>query len=290
MKHLLFIFNALSGKALIKEKLYSVVEFYFEKDFLVTLLPVWKLETMAETISQERIDHIVCAGGDGTLNSVISQYMKIGCTLPIGYIPMGSTNDFAKTLGYDSDFTNALGQSCSQRVHDIDVGRFNEKYFVYVAAFGSLAEVSYDTPQDIKNQFGYLAYMMGGIQKIVDLKSYHVKIQADDRQIEDEFLMGLVMNSKSIGGFKNPLSDMVELDDGKFEVILIKTLPTLIEAQQLIADILTGNLESERFIYFQAESVVVESEPMNWTLDGEFGGKEALVDIKNCARAVRFVY
>lgn len=289
MKHLLFIFNARSGKAQVKEKLCSIVDFYFDQDYLVTLLPIRKISNMQGILETEKIDFIACAGGDGTLNSVVSASMQVGCEIPIGYLPMGSTNDFARTLGYDEDFSRSLRRSCLGEENWIDVGQINDRYFVYVAAFGSLAEVSYDTPQSIKNWLGHLAYILNGIQKITELKSYHIKVEADGCSVEDDFCMGFVMNSKSIGGFRSPLSDMVKLDDGMFEVFLIKTPQNILDVQRIIADLLSGNLQSEMYRYFQTGYLKMESEKINWTLDGEYGGTVDCAEIKNHKRAVRVV-
>lgn len=289
MKKLLFIFNEKSGRAQLKERLHSIVNFYQENNFIVTLLPIKQINCFSELLETSTVDVLVCAGGDGTLNSVLSQYMKLGCKMPVGYLPMGSTNDYARTLGYTDDFEKALQRSCLGVARTVDIGRFNDQYFVYVAAFGSLTEVSYSTSQPMKNILGHFAYILSGIQKITDIRFYHLKLHNQDQQIEGQFCMGFIMNSLSIGGFKNPLSDLVKLDDGKFEVFLIKMPRGLLELQQIVADLLVQNIHNSMFVYFQADYLEIQSEPIRWTLDGEFGGELGTVKIANCKKAVRIL-
>ena len=202
---------------------------------------------------------------------------------------MGSTNDFARSLGYANDFDEALQRSCLESVCAIDIGKFNGKYFVYVAAFGSLAEVSYSTSQPMKNVLGHFAYILSGIQKIADIKSYNLKLQYQDKVMEGQFCMGFIMNSLSIGGFRNPMSNLVQLDDGKFEVFLIKMPHGLMELQQIITDLLSQNIQGSMFAYFQTDCLKIYSEPMHWTLDGEYGGLYEWVSIENCKKAIDII-
>lgn len=179
MKNLLFVFNPVAGKGIIANKIANIITFYSKRDYLVTVLPTAKQEVTFKVLTTNgaMFDLIVCAGGDGTLNQVITSYLK--SKLPIGYIPSGSTNDFAKTLGFNGDFQNMLENTCSDAVRKIDVGKFDDKYFIYVAAFGSLAEISYSTPQEIKNILGHFAYILKGIQKITDLRAYQLRMECE---------------------------------------------------------------------------------------------------------------
>lgn len=281
----MFIFNEKSGRAQLKEKFYSIIRFYQENNYIVTLLPIDKMDYLPDILKSTKVDVLVCAGGDGTLNSVLSKYMDLGCKIPVGYLPMGSTNDFAHTLGYTDDFEEALRRTCIQSVRTVDIGRFNNQYFVYVAAFGSLTEVSYSTSQPMKNVLGHFAYILNGIQKIADIRSYHLQVHYQNQVIEDQFCMGFVMNSLSIGGFKNPLSSLVELDDGKFEVFLIKMPRGLTELQQIVVDLLNQNIQGSMFTVFQTKQLEIQSEPVRWTLDGEYGGMFECVSIENYKKA-----
>lgn len=288
MKKLLFIFNPVAGKGAITGKLYSIVDLYFQTGYLVTAVPTAKQDILRTILTSDiEYDMIVCAGGDGTLNQVISAYMYAGCKIPVGYIPMGSTNDFAKTLGCSSDFQKALENTCSGTVRKIDIGSFDDRYFVYVAAFGKFAEISYSTSQSVKNILGHFAYILKGIQTVAELKAYHLKMEYGNSVIEDDFIIGLVMNSLSVGGFKNPVSRDVRLDDGLFEVLLVRMPKNIMELQALIVDLIGQNMNNELLIYVQTDKIKIESEPMGWSLDGEFGGIKESVEIQNCRYAVQ---
>lgn len=232
---------------------------------------------------------MICAGGDGTLNSVISQCMKLESKIPISYLPTGSTNDFARTLGYSPDFMEALKQINAGNERQIDIGKFNEKYFVYVAAFGSFAEVSYSTSQWSKNVLGNFAYLLKGIQKVTDLKAYSLKMMCDDQMVEGEFCLGLIMNSLSIGGFKNPVREDVVLDDGLFEVLMVRMPKSFNELQRIIASLISQKMDDEMFVYLQTGHLEIQSEKMEWTLDGERSGLVENIEIWNCQKAIRIV-
>lgn len=286
LKKLLFLFNPIAGKAQIKDRLLSIITYYTEQEYLVTAYPTNTLLNELLSQSMDYYNLIICAGGDGTLSRVVSSYMLTGCKTPLGYLPMGSTNDFARTLGYTSDFNELLKQSCRNSERRIDVGKFNDSYFVYVAAFGTLTEISYCTSQLAKNVLGYFAYILKGIQKIADLKSYVLRLESAEKSFEGEFCMGFVMNSLSIGGFKNPVSRFVELDDGVFEVLLIRMPKNLNELQHIIADLLGQRITSEMLVYLQTDCLKIYSADMEWTLDGEFGGSVNEAEIKNCQQAL----
>lgn len=290
MKKLLFIFNPVAGKGAITGRLYSIVDLYFQAGYLVTAVPTARQEILRTIITSDmEYDLVVCAGGDGTLNQVISAYMKTKCKIPIGYVPAGSTNDFAKTLGCSNDFQKALEDTCQNNIRRIDIGHFDEEYFIYVAAFGKLAEISYSTSQSVKNVLGHFAYVLRGIQAITELKAYHLKLECAAAVVEGDFIIGLIMNSLSVGGFKNPVSKDVKLDDGLFEVLLIRMPKNIVELQSLITDLIGQNMENELLIYIQSDKIKIESEPVSWSIDGEFGGIKEYVEIENCRCAVPIV-
>ena len=287
----LFIYNPVAGKGDIQGKIASIINFYSGRGYLVTVLPTAQKDTLIKVLKLYGDDYerVVCAGGDGTLNQLVSACLKVNCHLPIGYIPSGSTNDFAKTLGFDGDIQQMLEKSCSDTVRKIDIGKFNEEYFIYVAAFGSLAEISYSTPQTIKNILGHFAYILKGIQTVTDLKSYFLEMECNNHKIEGEFIIGLIMNSISVGGFKNPFSQEVYLDDGLFEVLLVRMPRNINQLQNIILDLMNKNVKSEMFVYTQASNIKFNSAPMGWSLDGEFGGVEENVEIKNWNKAVPII-
>lgn len=290
MKKILFVFSPIAGRGTIKSQLFFVINSYFKQGYLVTVLPTAQKDALLEALDFiKEYDRIVCAGGDGTLNQVISAYMCTGCSIPVGYLPAGSTNDFAKTLGYSGDFQKALEATCLDTVQKIDVGQFNDKYFIYVAAFGKFAEISYSTSQSVKNVLGHFAYILKGIQTVTELKAYHLKIECNGKTIEDDFIIGLIMNTLSVGGFKSPVSKDVRLDDGLFEVLLVRMPKNIIELQSIIVALLNQNMDNEMMIYEQTGRMRIYSEAMGWSLDGEFGGITEYVEIQNRKCAVGII-
>lgn len=240
MKKLLFIFNPSSGKARIRPHLFKIVEFYTNAGYLVTVYPTGATGDAHAFLGDLRneYDLIVCSGGDGTLNEVVAGLMDSGNKTPLGYIPSGSTNDFGRSVGISTELGTALEISCAGNLQKLDVGRLNDRYFVYVAAFGAFTRVSYVTSQKMKNALGYLAYLLQGIKELSELHPYKLSVQYEYGVIEGEYIVGLIMNSFSIGGFKNPVGALTELNDGVFEVILVKMPQNVIELQGVIADLL----------------------------------------------------
>lgn len=171
----------------------------------------------------------------------------------------------------------------------LDIGRFNDRYFNYIAAFGAFTEVSYETPQQTKNIFGRAAYIIEGIKALTNIKTYHIRVNSAETQMEDDFIYGMVTNTVSVGGFKTIRPDGVALDDGLYEVLLIYPVENPMELQWLANDLLTHNIESNRFAYFRTSKISFSSDDeVTWTLDGEFGGALHNVQITNCSRAITF--
>ena len=230
-------------------------------------------------------------GGDGTLNEVIQGCMQSETQCPIGYIPFGSTNDFARGLGIPKEPEAAV--DCIIHGEDLrcDVGSFNDKYFTYVAAFGAFTEISYETPQQFKNLLGHSAYLLNAISKLLKIRAYRMRIEYDGGVIEDEFLYGMVTNSSSVAKFL-ALSD-VRWDDGLFEVTLIHKPSNLVEFHKLVmafSKIQLG-LAKQYLHYFRTSHLKVtalDDEPVSWTIDGEYGGTERVNEIANRKQAVTF--
>lgn len=291
MKTLLFIFNPQSGKARVRQQLYEIVAYYTLQGYLVTVYPTGKSGDAYTCICDfyDRYDRIVCSGGDGTLNEVVSGLVDSGRECELGYVPSGSTNDFGRSVGIPMEMEEALQISCIGNPVEIDVGRLNDRHFVYVAGFGSFTKVSYETPQKMKNAIGHLAYFLQGIRAISELCAHHMTVSWDDKVVEDEFIVGLFMNSFSIAGFRNPVSSLTDLNDGIFEVILIRMPKNILELQEIIAALLGNTRECDRVLCFQASRIEIESEEMEWTVDGEFGGAYERVIIENQNRAVKIL-
>lgn len=289
MKKALFIFNPSSGKAKIKNQLFDIVQFYTKNGYQVTVYPT---QTPGDGYLfmkeiQEEYDLIVCSGGDGTLNEIVSGCLDSGVISRLGYIPSGSTNDFARSIGIPSELEDALEVTSNGVAHSIDIGHFNNKYFIYVAGFGAFTRISYSTPQKVKNSLGYLAYVLEGIKELSELRNYHVVMEHDSGSVEGDFIMGFVMNSFSIAGFKSPISFLTELNDGLFEILLIKSPSNILDLQEIIASLLSGSLESEHIICVRTSNINIISDMMDWTLDGEFGGRYKEVNISNIRRAIQ---
>ena len=231
---------------------------------------------------------IICSGGDGTLDEVISGVMECKNRSAIGYIPCGSTNDFAHSLKIPTSMTKAAEHIAAWKEFPCDIGRFNDDYFVYIAAFGLFTDVSYETSQDVKNVLGHLAYILEGMKKLTEIKSYPMKVESEEMTVEGNFLFGMVTNSTSVGGFRNITGKHVHLDDGVFEVTLIKTPQNILELNEIIQAVIAGKSENNKYFYqFRSSHVKFTSEsPVAWTQDGEFGGYHEVVDVKNDKQAL----
>ena len=238
---------------------------------------------------EDTYDLIVCSGGDGTLNELVSGMLDARRNEVIGYIPSGSANDFGRSLGITTDVEKALKITVDGVPTDIDVGCFNQNYFVYVAAFGTLAQVSYSTPQKLKNSFGYLAYILQGIKAFSELKSYELKLEYDNGYVEGSFFVGMITNSFSVGGFKNPACSLTSLNDGIFEVLLVRMPKSVMELQSIITALLNENVESEYLVFLQTTKISVTSEPIEWTFDGEEGGQFKEGDISIIPKAIKVI-
>lgn len=284
MKKLLLIYNPVSGMTKTRLSLQKAVEFYDSRDYLVTVCLVNRLEEYGKDIDFKSFDRIVCSGGDGTLNITVSFLLRKNLPVQIAYIPSGSTNDFAYSLGISGDEEKLLENSVEGEPRQIDVGRFNaSRYFLYVAAFGIFTKVSYSTSQKAKNLVGHAAYILEGIKSLADLKSYHMEAEFETEKIEDDFILGMVTNSISIGGFKNLLPSDTALDDGLFEVVLIKMPKTLAALNEIVLSLVGDKMEENPYIYYRKTSRVIlrSEEKVSWALDGEFGGEENVVRIEN---------
>lgn len=227
-------------------------------------------------------------GGDGTLNEVISGILDGGHQTPIGYIPCGTTNDYANSLNIPRELAEAsanaaLGNSVLQ-----DIGLFGEdRYFTYIASFGMLSAVSYDTPQAMKNIFGHLAYLIEGAKSIADIKSYHIQIEADGFQAAGDYLFGAVTNTTSIAGIFKFSPEQVDLHDGMHEAIFIRQPKSLAELNRILTALRTQTPDSELFDCFRTGKICVRSAvPIAWTTDGEFAGETTSALISNLPNAV----
>ncbi|MBQ3162054.1 MAG: YegS/Rv2252/BmrU family lipid kinase [Oscillospiraceae bacterium] len=289
MKKLLFVFNPHSGKGQIRQHLMTITDIFTKGGYEVTVHPTQcKNDAYEKILSRGNdFDVVACSGGDGTLNETIKAVMTSGNRLPIGYIPSGTMNDFASAIGIPKDMPAAAQKIVESSFVTVDIGSFNQEYFTYIAAFGMFTEVSYETSQQMKNMFGSLAYIMEGMKRFNMTKTYRVKVTHDGETTEDEYIYGMVSNSSSVGGIKGFGADDILLDDGVFEVFLIKAPKNLQDFQFTINSLMKHELDAKCFTCFKAAEVTFHSDnDLPWTLDGEFGGDCRNVMIKNNHRAI----
>lgn len=288
-KDMLFIYNPKSGKAQIRSHLVDIIDVFVKGGYEVTVYPTQaRGDAIKKTKKKkDKYDIVVCSGGDGTLDEVFTGMMKSKFKVPIGYIPSGSTNDFATSLNLSKNMVQAAEDIVSGDNFAVDVGLFNEDVFAYIAAFGLFTEVTYETDQQIKNVLGHVAYLLEGVKRLATIKTYKLKVTVDEKIIEDEFIFGMITNSHSVGGFQKITGNNVELDDGEFEVTLIKNPKNPIELNRVMAALVDRDIDAECMYCFKARKVCIESEEeVAWTLDGEFGGSHKEVTVKNLHKSL----
>lgn len=292
-KKLLFIFNPKSGKGQIKNQLLTIIDTFVKNDYEVTVYPTQNPGDAREKIPRvaAEYDRIVCSGGDGTLDEVVTGLMHCDADIPLGYIPAGSTNDFAQSLQIPGNMLQAAQTAVNGKLFPCDVGGFNEDYFVYVAAFGLFTDVSYQTNQRLKNIFGHVAYILESAKRLYDIPSYCLDVRVNGEHIKDEFVYGMISNSVSVGGLKNITGQDVQLDDGEFEVTLIRMPQNPIQLNEIIANLLKPRAADTPYIYnFKTNHLEITCEDyVPWTLDGEYGGEHREVVIDAHHREITFI-
>ncbi len=285
---LLFIVNPKSGKGQIKSNLLEILDIFVRAGYEPTMHITQSVLDAKETVKARgaQYDCIVCSGGDGTLNETVAGLLEEGLNVPLCYIPAGSTNDFASSLKIPKNMKNAARLIAEGRQFQCDVGSFNERYFNYVAAFGAFTEVSYATPQQMKNVLGYQAYIIEGMKKLTSIKPAIMEVEHDGKLIEGEFLYGMISNSTSVGGFKKLVGKSVRMDDGVFEVTLLRKPKGTTELQNILTSIISADMSSEALYTFKASQLTIHSPgEVPWVLDGEYGGapKEISVNVREKA-------
>ncbi len=292
-KKMLFVFNPNSGKAQIKNYLIQILQTFSSAGYEVTVYPTkapMDGHNYIESV-ENQYDCIVCSGGDGTLNETVDAVMKFKNQVPIGYIPSGTTNDFATSLSIPNNMAKAAERIIVGKPTEIDIGRFNGRGFNYVAGFGAFTDVSYATPQNMKNILGHQAYILEGVKRIASLKSYKMRIEYEGGSIQDEFIFGAITNSKSMGGMKGITGKNIKLNDGLFEVLMIKTPRNPLELQQVVTALISQHISDISMAYsFKASKLsIVSEDAIAWVLDGEYGGECRHVNIDVVHNAVKII-
>lgn len=291
-KTMLMIVNPTAGRQEMRDYFLEAVDRFIKAGFDVSVHTTQKQRDAYE-IARNRggeFEYLVCSGGDGTLSETINGMMELEERPVLGYIPCGTTNDFAASLGLSSNLPSAVDTVLEDHCRFIDVGSFDRHYFTYIAAFGLFTDVSYATPQDMKNMLGHLAYLLEGVKRLGAIRPYRCTAEHEGGVLEGEFIYGMVTNSMSIGGFKGITGKDILLDDGLLEAILIRMPQSLLESQGIVAALLSGDLDSEQIFSSKIKRLSIRSDTnIPWTLDGEYGGKTRDVNILCHPNAIRIL-
>ena len=290
-KKLLMIVNPVAGTKRLRPLLLDVISIFSAGGFATTVMVTGRRGDATEFAARGgEFDRIVCCGGDGTLNETISGMLDAGVTIPLGYIPCGSTNDFAASMGIPTDIRMAAHAIADGLPLPLDIGKFGDSYFTYIASFGAFTATSYSVPQDMKNVLGHAAYVFEGIKDLASIKPYHVKLTADDRTLEYDYVFGAIANSKSFGGIVKLKDELVSLNDGMFEVLLIKMPKMLGDLSIIINSLTNSRFDNDRFAFFKASSLTVTpSAPTAWSLGGAYKRTDGAVEIRNLHGVINFI-
>lgn len=281
-RRILFIINPHAGRSEIRQKLLDILQLFAEHGFNTLVRPTTRAGEVGDIIASHDgdFDIIVTCGGDGTLNETLSGIMALGRRVPLGYLPSGTVNDFAASLGISRNMLEAARNITNGHTCRIDAGRFGSRCFSYIAAFGAFTEVSYQTPQQSKMLLGRTAYILEGIKRLPVLKAHSMRVEAEGYSTEGDFLFGMVSNSSSVGGFRLSDKARVSMSDGLLEVTLVRNPQNVAELTAVINSILHQDFDSELVHSFKTSCVQFHApDAVPWTLDGEFGGSPCDVTI-----------
>jgi len=292
MKKMLFVVNPYAGMRKVNKYLADIIGIFNRSGFDVISYMTEGPGDAGKIIEARaaEFDLIVCAGGDGTFNEAISGLLKSGCDIPLGYIPCGSTNDFAASLHLPTDPVKAAKMIAEGTPVRYDIGKFCDRYFSYVASFGAFTKASYATPQNLKNALGHTAYILGGIQELSQIRSEHIRIETDSRVIEDDYLFGAISNSTSVGGILTLDPKQVDMRDGKFELLLVRAPKDLIEISECIQALQKKTYNCAMITFLSTASLKITADPnMPWTLDGEREEGHDQINIQNLHLAIQLM-
>lgn len=291
-KQVLLIVNPNAGKGKVQKRIPEIKKDLEKTGYKVDIINTKKKFSAKDIIKtyNKKTDIIICCGGDGTVNDLVNGIMELEEKPKISFIPLGTVNDFARTIGLSRKkyFKQEIFKKYIKK--ECDIGKFNKKYFNYVAAFGAFTPVSYVTNQKLKKCFGKFAYFIVAVKYFFKIRTYEINLNIDGKKIEKECIYGSVSNSKSIGGFQWFRKRDIAIDDGKFEVLLINKPKRKIQYLSIVFDILLKRYQSKNFFYKQGSKIQLSSDKsLSWTIDGEFGGRAKQVEINNCKEAVTFI-
>ncbi len=289
----LMIMNPISGKLSLVKHYKEIIEIFRDAGYILDVRCTTGKGSAQEIIKNnaKNNDIIICCGGDGTLNDIINGLVAHNISMPVGYIPCGTTNDFASSLNISKNMVKAAQDIVSGKVHSVDVGKFGDTYFSYVASFGAFTQSSYTTPQNMKNTLGHFAYVLEGVKELPFIKPITLSITTETGETySGEYALGAVANSTSIGGIIKLDSAIVDMSDGVFEILLVKYPKNFMDFNNIITSLQTNDFENPSICFFRAKEVTIESnEPMQWSLDGECFEANKIETIKNCQKAIKII-
>lgn len=291
-KRLVLILNPAAGLKQGKRYLADLITVFEEYDYeCLTIVTRARGEaTQAAARHCGDADLIVAVGGDGTLNEVLQGLVSCGGSCLIGYIPAGSTNDLGSSLGLNRNLLQCAREIMEGTPRGLDVGSFEGRCFSYIASFGLFTKASYSAPQNLKNLLGHVAYVLEGMKDLLSIRAEHLRLELENESIEDDFIFGAVSNSTSVGGVLTLSESLVSLDDGLFELLLIRMPRSVVELNQIIAALTSQNYDNPMLIFRSVSSVRVYGDPaMPWTLDGEFQSGMEQARIENLHRRVQIL-
>lgn len=292
MKKMLFVMNPFAGLRRANRHLTDILLTFNQVGYEVITHMTLGQGDAAEVVERhgKDVDLVVCCGGDGTLNETITGLLRAGADTPIGYIPAGSTNDFAASLNLSTNILKAAQEAVEGEPVRYDVGKFGDRYFSYVASFGAFTKSSYTTPQNIKNALGHTAYVLSGITELSQIRNEHIRMEIDGQVVEDDFLFGAICNSTSVGGILTLDPKMVDMGDGLFEILLIRAPQSLAEISECLQALQSQQYNCAMITFRSARKVRIYANPdMPWTLDGEKEDGHEMVDVENLHHAVRLI-
>jgi len=293
LKRVLFIVNPKSGRMKSRTTFFDIINTMSKNDCIVTVRITEEAgdacRFVREGCESGLYDRVVCCGGDGTLNETVAGIHMSSSSIPLGYIPSGSTNDYARTLGISGDAVEAAQAAVSGENYLIDIGSIDGVCFNYIASFGAFTAVSYNASQSLKNNLGHMAYVLEGIKDLAKVKSVRASFRADSMVYEDDYIFGAVVNSTSIGGILKLDETLVSLNDGVFEVCLVKKPKNPADMLKIVKGLMNSDFSAECFDFFRASSLDISvPDKLAWSLDGEkyISGESVRIDVIHSAVSI----
>lgn len=292
-KRLLLILNPISGKKTGRRYLADVLEQFCRAEYIPTVFVTTARDDARHLarLHGGTADLVVCLGGDGTFNEVVAGLLDGGHTTPLGYIPCGSTNDFAASIGLKKTIPAAAAAILNGTPHTYDVGTFGDRHFSYVASFGAFSRASYATPQNVKNALGHLAYLLEGVKELSNIRPWHVRFEVDGTVVEGDYVFGAVSNATSVGGVLTLDPHTVDMNDGLLELLLVKMPRNPVELSECVLALAEQRYDTDAITFISGSDFIVTADPtMEWSLDGEWGSGAATIRICNRRNAITLIH